>query len=87
MRLRIKANTIATVRWMEVDSYGVTFCETAFTGGKRRFRFHDIDLVLMSPDNVLAFQVGQEVFSLPVKPKNKKHQRVIDALLAGVCRV
>lgn len=84
MRLRIKANSLATQRYIEVDVGGVLFVETAFAGGKRRFRFHEVELVLMSPDNHLSFQVGQEVFRIPVKPNNKKHQQVINALIQGV---
>jgi hypothetical protein len=84
MRLKIKANTLATQRYMEIDSGGITFVETAFAGGKRRFGFHEVDLVLMAPDNYLSFQVGQEVFRLLVKPNNKKHQQVINALIQGV---
>ena len=86
MRLRIKANSIAMQRYIEVDSGGIVFVETAFAGGKRRFQFREVDLVLMSPDNHLSFQVGQEVFRIPVKPNNKKHQQVISALIQEVSR-
>lgn len=84
MRLRIKANSFAMQRYLEVDGGGITFCETAFMGGKRRFQFSQIDLVLMSSENQLSLQVGTEVFQLPVDPRNKKHQQVIDALIRGV---
>jgi hypothetical protein len=86
MSLRIKANTFATQRYLQVDPGGVVFVETSLTGGKRRFQFHEIESVLISKDNLLAFQVGQEVFSLPVKPAKKKHQQVINALIQGVSR-
>jgi hypothetical protein len=84
MKLKIKANSFATQRYLELDAGGITFCETAFIGGRRRFRFDQVELVLMSKDNNLSFQVGQEVFQLPVNPKNKKHEAVINALLQGV---
>ncbi len=86
MSLKISANSFATQRYLVVKAGGVTFCETSFMGGQRRFRFEEIDAVLMSTDNVLAFQVGQEVFSLPVKPSKPKHQQTIDALVEGVIR-
>jgi hypothetical protein len=84
MSLTIKANTFATQRYLQITPTGVVFCETAFTGGKRTFRFQEIDNVLMSTENVLSFQVGQEVFSLPVKPTNSKHQETINAMIQGV---
>jgi hypothetical protein len=71
---------------MEIDSGGITFVETSFSGGKRRFQFREVDVVLMSPDNHLSFQVGQEVFRIPVKPNNKTHQQVINALIQEVSR-
>ena len=86
MSLKIKANSFAMQRYLQVDAGSVTFCETAFTGGKRTFAFQEIETVIMSTDNLLAFQVGQEVFSLPVNPSKKKHQQVIDALVQGVSR-
>jgi hypothetical protein len=86
MSLKIKANSLTTQRYLEVDSGGVVFCETALAGGRRRFQFHQIDLVLMSPDNHLSFQVGLEVFRLPIKPNKKAHQDVINALVQEVSR-
>lgn len=86
MSLKIKANTLATQRYLEVNSAGVTFCETALMGGRRTFPFRQIDMILMSPDNVLSFQVGNEVFKLPVKPDHPQHRQVIDTLLQEVRR-
>ena len=43
-----------------------------------------IDAILMSPDHVLSFQVGNEVFSLPTRPGKKAHQAAIDELLRQV---
>lgn len=84
MSLTINANSFATQRYLQVTAAGVVFCETSFTGGKRTFPFDQIDCVLLSTGNLLSFQVGQEVFSLPVKPGNKKHQETINALIQGV---
>ncbi len=86
MSLTIKANTFFTQRYLEVNATGVVFRETALVGGKRKFRFHQIENVLMSPDNRLSFQVGQEVFSLPVKPSKRRHEEAINALIQGVSR-
>lgn len=84
MSFTIKANTLLTHRYLQVNPTGVVFCETAFAGGKRKFRFDQIDLVLMSADHQLSFQVGREVFSLPVKPGKRKHDQTIHALIQGV---
>jgi hypothetical protein len=84
MALKIKANSLFVACSLKLDSEGVAFQETAAVGGTRRFAFRDIDCVLMSPDHTLSFQVGDEVFSIPTKPDNKKHQEVIDALVQCV---
>ena len=86
MALKIKASDLLTNRYLLLQSDGVKFHETKFIGGTRHFRFHEILCVLLSPDNQLSFQVGQEVFTLAVKPDNKKHQAVIAALLDSVRR-
>src|SRR5712672_1087055 len=87
MDLKIKASRLCTRHTLEVHSKGVTFCETAGLGsGVRKFGFAQIDFILMSPADVLTFQVGREIFSIPVKPTNKIHQRVIGALLEEVGR-
>jgi hypothetical protein len=86
MALKIKANSFFMTRWLEVRSDGVRFCETAALGGVRQFKFEQVECVLLSAEGLLSFQVGQEVFSLPVKPGQEKHQKVIDALLQEVRR-
>lgn len=83
---RIKANTFFMQRYMDVDDFGVTFCETAITGGKRRFRFEEIECVCISPEDLLSFQVGTEVFSLPIKQNKRKHQEAVSALISGLTR-
>lgn len=86
MGWKIKSNSLFIQRYLVVDSFGVTFCETAFTGGKRKFRFDQIDCVCMSPENLLSLQVGNEIFSLPVNPRKKRHQEAVSALLNGLAR-
>jgi hypothetical protein len=64
-------------------SYAI-FYESSFVGGKHVIAFKNILCVLMSADNVLSLQVGQEVYSLPVNPSKAKHQATIAALLQGI---
>lgn len=86
MGWKIKANTFLIQRYLYVDDRGVTFCESALPGGKRHFLFDQIECVCMSPENMLSFQVGSEVFSLPVAPGKRKHQEAVSALLNGLAR-
>ena len=83
MALKIKANSLFEARSLTLDSAGVAFQETGI-GGSRRFTFGEIKCILMSPDHVLSFQVGNEVFSVPTKPNNKKHQETIAAMMQYV---
>jgi len=84
MALKINAGNLLENRSLTVLSDGVAFCETAFTGGKRHFRFHEIGCILLSPEHKLSFQVGKEVFSIPTKPNDTKHQEVIAAFVRQV---
>ncbi len=84
MALRIRASSFFTARILTVDAKGVTHLESAFVGGKRKFQFSEIDAVLMSSKSVLSFQVGNEVFSIPTKPGNRRHQEVIATLVGNV---
>ena len=86
MSLKIAANSFFTKHFLIVDSGGVKFYDGTGFSGARRFPFSRIECVLMSPDHKLSFQVGNEVFSIPTKPGNGKHQAVIDALLQEVQR-
>ena len=86
MRYTIRANTFMTNRYLKVKDSGIEFCETSTFGGVQRFRFDQIECILISPDHVLSFQVGKQVFSLPVQPKKKKHKETVKQLLAGVKR-
>ena len=86
MKLKIKANTIGTKRYLELHGGGVTFCETLLMGGVRNFSFKEILCILMSEDHVLSFQVKQQVFSIPTKPNNDTHKKVIATLVHEVRR-
>ena len=86
MSLKIAASSLFTKRYLLVDSGGVKFYDGTGFSGARRFQFSQIECVLMSPDNKLSFQAGNEVFSIPTKPGNAKHQTVINTLLQEVRR-
>jgi hypothetical protein len=83
---KIKASSFAVNRYLEVHSSGVIFCETAALGGRRTFTYQQIDCVLLSPASVLSFQVGTEVFSLPINQGKAEHRQAVEALLAGLQR-
>lgn len=84
MSFQITNNSLFQKHYLAVDSAGLRFCNPTF--GDRRFRFHQIDCVLLSPDNTLSFQVENEVFSIPTKPDEADHRNVIDFLLQEVRR-
>jgi hypothetical protein len=86
MALKITASSLIVSHYLDVNSDGVQFSETAI-GGSRRFKFQDIRCILMSADCKLSFQVGREVFSIPTDPGNTKHQTVISTLVREVRRV
>ena len=86
MKLKIEASNLVTKRYFLIDSEGVKFYESAFIGGHHRFGFNEIQCILMSSDNILSFQVKQEVFSIPIKPGKKKHKHVIDVFVNEVKR-
>jgi len=83
MSLKINAGSLMASRFLKVEEKGIVFCNTDFVGSKK-FRFEQIDFVLLSPKSVLSFQVGKEVFSLPVQPNKKEHQEALTALLQAV---
>lgn len=85
MSLKITNRSFLSSHILSVDSGGVKFASETSLGAKR-FRFHQIECVLMSPDHKLSFQVGREVFTIPIQPDNPKHQNVIACLLQEVRR-
>jgi hypothetical protein len=86
MSLQISASNLITKHFLAVRSDGVKFCEVSAFGGARRFRFAEIECILLAPDHKLSFQVGKETFSIPTNPNNAKHQTVIAALVQEVQR-
>lgn len=84
MGWKIKSKTFFMQRYLYVDAHGVTFCETALFGGKQKFGFDQIECVCISPANLLSFQVGNQVWSLPVNPQKRRHQEAVSALLNGL---
>ncbi len=84
MALKISNGSFAATRWISLDSEGVEFGESAVTSSKRRFKFHEIDCVLLSAKGLFSFQVGKEVFSVETKKADKKHQELIDNLVKAV---
>ena len=85
MSLKITNSSLFEKHFLSVDSDGVRFYNSGLFGAKR-FRFNQIETVLLSANHTLSFQVGNEVFSIPTKPENPKHQNVIDFLLQEVRR-
>jgi hypothetical protein len=85
MSLKIDASTLLVRLSLTVDSGGVLFYNGAF-GSAKRFRFRQIECLLLSADDKLSFQVGAEVFTIQTKPGNPKHQRVIDILAGELLR-
>jgi hypothetical protein len=80
MSFKITNNSLFEKHFMSVDSEGVRFYNGGLFGAKR-FRFSEIETVLLSGNHTLSIQVGKEVFSIPTQPGNPKHQNVIDFLL------
>jgi hypothetical protein len=84
MALKITARRLFVAHYLVVGRERVTFYESTIGFGARRFKFWQIDCVLMSPDDRLSFQVGKEVFSIPTKPDKPKHRAAVEALLEGL---
>jgi len=80
MSLTISNDSLVEKHFLSVDSEGVRFSNGALLGA-RRFRFSEIETVLLSGNHTLSFQVGKEVFSIPTKPEDPDHQNVINFLL------
>ena len=84
MTFVIRASSFFVKRYLKVTDQGVDFMETAATGGRKRFNFGQIEFILLSPAQVLSFQVGNEVFSIQTNPNKPKHVAAIRELLARV---
>jgi hypothetical protein len=73
MRMKIASRSFGTKHYVELKDNGIEYCETVAFGGKRFFRFDEIEAVLRGPD-LLAFQVGRKTFSIPIDPNNADHR-------------
>ncbi len=80
----IRASSLFVKRFLKIKDTGVIFMETAAMGGTRKFRFDQIDYILMSPAHMLSFQVGNEVFSIQTRPDKQTHTLAIRALRQAV---
>lgn len=86
MALKIDASTLFSRHYLVLKRDGFRYLEPGMFLGARRFRFADIDCVLMSATHMLSFQAGREVFSIRTKPGHAKQQAAIAALLDGLNR-
>jgi hypothetical protein len=84
MAMIIRASSFFTKRYLKLKDWGVDCMETAAVGGRKKYQFHEIDLILMSASNVLSLQVRNEIFSIQTKPHKAAHQEVIRQLIAAV---
>lgn len=85
MNLKITASNLVTRHYLAVRDEGVEFCETAALGSARRFRFEQIDAVFRGGGKI-AFQVGQEIFKIPVDDRNGMHRATVARLVAEARR-
>ncbi len=83
MKLKIDASSLFSHHYLKLGKSNISYYEGTFLGS-RSFRFDQIDAVLVSPTNVLSFQVGQEVFSIQMNPAKPRHQATLEALLENV---
>lgn len=82
----IKASTLFERRFLELTDAGVRFCDSPISSAGRKFRFDDVRGIVLSMDDILSFQVGEEVFSIQVKPGDGRHLEAIDAFVRAVSR-
>jgi hypothetical protein len=84
MKPKISAGSLFKNHWLKVRPDGVFFYESTIGFGVRKFRFDQIDCVLLSPADELSFQVGNEVFTIPMKPTKAAHQYALAMFVDGV---
>lgn len=83
MTHKIDASNLLSRRFLKVRAKDVVFYGASFWGS-RRFRFAEIEYIVMSDRNELSLQVGQEVFTIMTRPDKPKHQAAIAALLQNL---
>lgn len=84
MALKIDASSLLARQSLEVESDGIRYVAPSLAGSSRRFRYHEIECILLSEKNVLSFQVGTEVFS--IQTRSDKHLQIISTLVHEVRR-
>ena len=83
MSFKINAGSLMASRYLKVEDKGIVFCNTDLFGAKK-FRYDQIDYIYLSPKSVLSFQVGKEVFSLPIEQTKQEHQQALAAFVEAV---
>lgn len=84
MAYQISAGDFSQGRHLSVDEQGVELQDGPLPSGRRRFRFEEIECVLLSPQGLLSFQVGREVFSIATRRDDRQHQGAIEALVRAL---
>jgi len=83
MALEIKSGFWSS-SFLAIDSKGLKFYDAGAWGSARRIPFADVQNVLLSPKNLLSFQVADKVYSIRTNPDNAKHQKAIEILVQAV---
>ena len=83
----IKAGGAFSSHFLEVTFFGVRYQPEDAAGYEaQRYRFEEIDCVLMSAGHVLSFQANNQVFSIQTKPGDPAHTAAVSALVEGLRR-
>lgn len=82
----IKSDGMANVVRLYLYPNELQFQDGFLLTSKRTFTYGDISCVLLSPENVLSFQVKDEVFSIPLRRGKSAHEEGMQMLLANVRR-
>jgi len=86
VNLKINASNLVTRHYLEISDRGVEYCETVSVGGVRRFRFDQIAAILRGVNSVLSFQVGHEIFKIPIQADNAMHRAAVARFVSEVRR-
>jgi hypothetical protein len=80
MGVRIVASAGGIERELTLDDDGILLRSPSVAGGTRRFPLASVDCLLLSTKGVLTFQVGSEVFAVPLRKDDREHQAAVAAL-------
>ncbi len=83
---RIQTITGFDIDSLDVDTTGVSYLKGGLSSKKRHFAFSEIEYVLLSPGGLLAFQVGDEVFSIQTKPNDTNDRQAVETFVTEVRR-